>query len=73
VSAYLPTVRTASGAKAVQLVHSSLRGSRDGGHIGPAHDDAELEILKVVARQLLAPDLHEAIRRIHHDPRCALK
>jgi hypothetical protein len=33
---------------------SSYRGSRDIEHIGSAHDDAELEILKAVARQRLA-------------------
>jgi hypothetical protein len=35
-------------------VRSSHRGSRDIGHIGPARDDAELELLKAVARQRLA-------------------
>ena len=38
----------------MQIVHSSHRGSRDVEHIGSAHDDAELEILKAVARQRLA-------------------
>jgi len=38
------TVKTASGARAVQIVHSSRRGSRDIEHIGSAHDDAELEV-----------------------------
>jgi hypothetical protein len=47
-------VKTASGARAEQIVHSSHRGSRDIEHIGSAHDDAELEILKAVARQRLA-------------------
>jgi hypothetical protein len=54
VSPYLRTVRTASGATAVQIVHSSRRGSRDIEHIGSAHDEAELEVLKAVARQRLA-------------------
>jgi hypothetical protein len=54
VSPYLRTVKTASGAKAVQIVHSSHRGSRDIEHIGSAHGDAELEVLKAVARQRLA-------------------
>ena len=54
MSPYLRTVKTASGATAVQIVHSSRRGSRDIEHIGSAHDDAELEILKAVARQRLA-------------------
>src|ERR1700758_4647397 len=48
------TVKTASGATAVQVVWSSRRGSRQIEHIGSAHDDAELELLKAVARQRLA-------------------
>jgi hypothetical protein len=47
-------VKTASGARAVQIVHSSHRGSRDIEHIGSVHGDAELELLKAVARQRLA-------------------
>jgi len=52
--AYVRTVKTASGATAVQVVYSSRRGSRDIEHIGSAHDDAELELLKAVARQRMA-------------------
>ncbi len=52
--AYVRTVRTASGARAVQIVHSSRRGSRNIEHIGSAHDDAELEMLKVAAHQRIA-------------------
>ncbi|GIH71997.1 hypothetical protein Mth01_42500 [Sphaerimonospora thailandensis] len=44
---------TASGARAVQIVSSSRRGAREIEHIGSAHDDAELETLKAVARQRL--------------------
>jgi hypothetical protein len=51
---YVRTVKTASGATAVQIVHSSYRGSRDIEHVGSAHDDAELELLKAAARQRLA-------------------
>jgi hypothetical protein len=54
VSPYVRTVKTASGARAVQIVYSSRRGSREIEHIGSAHDDAELETLKAVARQRLA-------------------
>jgi hypothetical protein len=54
VSPYVRTVKTASGARAVQIVHWSRRGSRDIEHIGSAHDDAELEVLKAAARQRLA-------------------
>jgi len=52
--AYVRTVKTASGATAVQIVHSSRRGSRRIEHIGSAHDDAQLEALKIAARQRLA-------------------
>ena len=48
------TVKTASGATAVQIVHSSRGGSRKIEHIGSAHDEAELEVLKAAARQRLA-------------------
>lgn len=51
---YVRTVKTASGATAVQIVYSSHRGSRDIEHIGSAHDDGEVELLKVVAQQRLA-------------------
>jgi hypothetical protein len=54
VSPYLRTVKTTSGTTAVQIVHSSRRGSRDIEHIGSAHDDVELELLRAAARQRLA-------------------
>jgi hypothetical protein len=47
-------VQAASGATAVQIVHSSHRGSRDIEHMGSAYDDAEEELLKAAARQRLA-------------------
>jgi hypothetical protein len=49
--AYVRTVKTASGATAVQIVYSTRRGSRSIEHIGSAHDEAELEALKAAARQ----------------------
>ena len=52
--AYVRTVPTASGATAVQIVHSTRRGSRSIEHIGSAHDEAEVEALKAAARQRLA-------------------
>jgi hypothetical protein len=52
--AYVRTVKTASGATAVQVVWSSRRGSRNIEHIGSAHDDAELEALRAAARERLA-------------------
>ncbi len=51
---YVRTVKTASGATAVQIVHSCHCGSRDIEHLGSAHDDAEVELLKAAARQRLA-------------------
>src|SRR5262250_3041337 len=54
MSPYVRTVKTASGARAVQIVYSSHRGSRDIEHVGSARDDAEVELLKAAARQRLA-------------------
>jgi len=48
------TVATSSGAQAVQIVYSNRRGARSMEHIGSAHDEVELELLKTVARQRLA-------------------
>jgi hypothetical protein len=53
VVAYVRTVKTASGAIAVQIVHSNRRGSREIEHIGSAHTSGEVEVLKTVARQRL--------------------
>jgi DDE family transposase len=52
--AYVRTVKTASGATAVQVVWSSRRGSRNIEHIGSAHEEAGLEALKAAARERLA-------------------
>jgi hypothetical protein len=49
--AYVRTVKTGSGAIAVQIVYSNRRGSREIEHIGSAHAPAEVEVLKTVARQ----------------------
>ena len=51
---YVRTVKTKSGATAVQIVWSSRRGSRNIEHIGSAHDESELETLKSAARQRIA-------------------
>lgn len=51
---HVRTVRTASGARAVQIVYSRRKGSRRIEHVGSAHDDAELEMLKAVARQRIS-------------------
>ena len=52
--AYVRTVRTSSGATAVQIVHSSRRGSRDIEHLGSAHTAEQVEALKAVAAQRIA-------------------
>lgn len=51
---HIRTVKTASGARAVQIVYSRRQGSRRIEHVGSAHDDVELELLKAAARQRLA-------------------
>jgi hypothetical protein len=48
------TVKTSSGATAVQIVYSSRRGSRSIDHLGSAHSEEEVEALKAAARQRLA-------------------
>jgi hypothetical protein len=48
------TVKTTSGAIAVQVVWSSRHGSREIEHLGSAHDEAELEALKAAAQQRIA-------------------
>ena len=52
--AYVRTVKTSSGATAVQIVWSSRRGSRSIEHLGSAHDEAGLAALKAAAAQRLA-------------------
>lgn len=48
------TVKTSSGATAVQIVWSWRKGSRSIEHLGSAHDDVELAGLKTVAAERLA-------------------
>jgi hypothetical protein len=48
------TVKTASGATAVQIVWSSRRGSRQIEHLGSAHDADDLAALKSVAAERIA-------------------
>jgi hypothetical protein len=52
--AYVRTVRTASGATAVQVVWSSRRGAREIEHLGSAHDEAQVVALKVAAAERIA-------------------
>ena len=57
--AYVRTVKTYSGATAVQIVWSSTRGSRKIEHLGSAHTDLEIEALKIAAAKRLAGDQDE--------------
>jgi hypothetical protein len=52
--AYVRTVKTSSGAIAVQIVWSWRKGSRSIEHLGSAHDDVELVALKAAAAERLA-------------------
>lgn len=52
--AYVRTVKTTSGATAVQIVWSTRKGSRKIEHLGSAHDDAGIAALKAAAAQRLA-------------------
>ena len=48
--------RRHQAAAAVQIVHSSNRGSRDIEHLGSAHTVAEVELLEAAGWRMLAPD-----------------
>jgi hypothetical protein len=48
------TVRTSSGATAVQVVWSSRQGSRRIEHLGSAHDEAKVAALKLIAAERIA-------------------
>jgi hypothetical protein len=61
-------VKTSLGATAVQIVYSSRRGSREIDHLGSAHDDAEVELLKAAARQRLAAGQDELDLGLQPDP-----
>lgn len=52
--AYVRTVKTSSGATAVQVVWSSRKGSRKIEHLGSAHDESGIAALKAAAAQRLA-------------------
>ena len=52
--AYVRTVKTASGATAVQIVWSSARGSRKIEHLGSAHDEQQLAALRASGEEKIA-------------------
>jgi hypothetical protein len=68
VSPYVRTVKTASGATAVQIVYSSSRGSRRIEHLGSAHDDGQVEVLKAAARQRVNAGQDELDLGLHPAP-----
>ena len=51
---YVRTVRTSSGATAVQIVWTYRRGSREIEHLGSAHSEVDIELLKAGAVQRIA-------------------
>ena len=51
---YVRTVRTSSGATAVQIVWKYRRGSREIEHLGSAHSEVDVELLKAAAVQRIA-------------------
>jgi hypothetical protein len=63
---YVRTARTKSGATAVQVVWSSRRGSREIEHLGSAHDEAELEMLKAATQQRIAAGQLELELGVEH-------
>ncbi|BDH59423.1 hypothetical protein MTP03_43620 [Tsukamurella sp. PLM1] len=52
--AYVRTVKTASGATAVQIVWSSTRGSHKIEHLGSAHDEQQLAALRGAGEEKIA-------------------
>lgn len=54
VVAYVRTVKTSSGATAVQIVWSSRRGARSIERVGSAHNEAGVAVPKAAATQRLA-------------------
>jgi hypothetical protein len=55
VASFIRKVPTASGARAVQIVHKQGRQVVGIEHIGSAHDDGQLAVLMEIARQRLLP------------------
>lgn len=70
MSPHVRVVKTASGARAVQIVYSNRGGKRDLEHIGSAHSDTELEALKAAAWQRLAAGQPELDLGMHSEPAC---
>lgn len=56
MSPYIRTVTTASGAIAVQVIMSEHAGKKSMTHIGSAHDEHELALLKAEAQRVIDGD-----------------
>ena len=56
VSPYIRTVKTASGAIAVQVVFSERKGAKRMKHIGSAHSESELALLRAEAQRIVDGD-----------------
>jgi hypothetical protein len=71
--AYVRTVRTGSGAVAVQIVWSSRRGSRRIEHLGSAHDESKVEPGLAAFDPRLPPELvrRSQLARAWHQFACA--
>lgn len=68
MSPYIRTVRTASGATAVQVIYSRAGGTRDLTHIGSAHTDEEIAALKAQAQAMLHDENQLALDLDVEDP-----
>lgn len=53
MSPYIRTVKAASGATAVQIVHSEKRGAKNLTHIGSAHTPEDLAFLRAKAQRMV--------------------
>jgi hypothetical protein len=60
--AYVRTVKTASGARAVRIVHGFRRGARKIEHLGSTHDEKALEALKEALKATAHQRLANLIR-----------
>ena len=56
MSPYIRTVRTQSGATAVQIIYSRASGKRTMDHVGSAHTDHELAVLMAQAQRIIDKD-----------------
>lgn len=65
---HVRTVKTASNARAVQIVWSNKKGVRKIEHLGSAHSDAEVALLKAAGRQKIHAGQGELDLGLDPDP-----